>query len=206
MTDNDLLDRYRTPLARVHMDVPVDAIFARGDQRRHRHTVARWVAAGGGVAVAVALVLLLSGGSAPSGERSGTQLTAFTLSDGLHGAATLTLHKNSSTRLDPDQLRRALAHRGITALVKVGSWCDTTVEPAGIHQAVTVVHDSNGDPALSIQPSAIPAGAELSIGYFSSRTVLALIQTSAPQICSADPRQAASAGQGVHAAIVITNG
>lgn len=208
MSDNDLLDRYRTPLAGVHMDVPVDAILARGDQRRHQRTVARWVAAGGGsvVAVVVALVLLLSGGSARPGGRSGTQLTAFTLSDGPHGAATLTLHKNSSTRLDPDQLRRALAQRGITALVKVGSWCDTTVEPAGIHQAVTVVHDSNGDPALSIQPSAIPAGAELSIGYFSSRTVLALVQANAPQTCSANPGQAASAGRGIHAAIVITNG
>lgn len=208
MTDNDLLDRYRTPLADVHMDVPVDTILARGDQRRHQRRVTRWVAAGGAgiVAVAVALVLVLSGGSAPPAGRSGTHLAAFIVTNGPNGAATLTLHKNSSSRLDPDQLRLALAQRGITALVTVGSWCDTTVEPAGIHQAVTVVHDSNGDPALSIQPNAIPAGAELSIGYFPSRTVLALIHTNTPRTCSANPGNAASAGHGIHAAIVIANG
>jgi hypothetical protein len=207
MNDNDVLDDYRKPLASLHMGLSADAVLARGDQRRHRRRVSRWAAAGGTglVAVIVALVLVAGGNGAPN-DRSGTQLAAFTISNGPAGASTVTLHSNSRTRLDPAALRQALAQRGITANVTVGSWCDTATEPAGLRQAVTVGHDPSGDPSLTIHPSAIPTGAELSIGYFTDRTVLALIRTNSPLTCATNPRLAAAQGQGLQQAIVITNG
>jgi hypothetical protein len=205
MSDNDLLDYYRNALASVHMTMPADAVLARGDQRRHRRRVTRWAAAGGtGLVAVIVAVLLVTAGNA--GPNDGTQLAAFTISSGPAGASTVTLHNNSSTRLDPEALRQALAQRGITAKVTVGSWCDTSTEPGGLHQAVVVGHDPNGDPTLTIRPTAIPSGAELSIGYFSDRTVLALIRTNAPLICATNPRQAASQGHGDQLAVVITNG
>jgi hypothetical protein len=205
MSDNDLLDYYQNSLASVHMTVPADSVLARGDQRRHRRRVTRWAAAGGtGLVAATVAVLLVTAGNA--GRDDGTQLAAFTISSGPAGASTVTLHNNSSTRLDPAALRQALAQRGITAKVTVGSWCDTTTEPAGLRQAVTVGHDPSGDPTLTIHPGAIPAGGEVSIGYFSDRTVLALIRTNSPLTCATNPRQAASQGTGAQEAVVITNG
>jgi hypothetical protein len=204
MTDDDPLTQYRASLTTAHMNTPADAILNRGDQLRHRRRVTRWAAAGGSalVATALALTLVVTGNGATQNE---TQLAAFTVSNAPAGASTVTLHHNSKTRLDPDQLRQALAQRGIVAKVTVDSWCDTATEPSGLHQVVTVGRDSAGDLALTIHPSAIPAGAELSIGYFSTRTVLALIRANAPLTCATVPRQAASNGQGQHAAIVLSN-
>jgi hypothetical protein len=205
MTD-DLLEKYRDSLATIHMDTPTGDILARGDRLRSRRRRRRAAVGGSCLAVvAVALTLVVTG---TSGGQNGAELAAFTLTSAPGGASTLTLHKNASTRLDPDALRQALAERGVTAKVTVGAWCDTATEPAGIRDAVTVGHDSTGTPNLTIHPSAIPAGAELSIGYFPTRSVLALIQANSPLTCATDPKQAAqrpSQGSGAHLAIVLTN-
>jgi hypothetical protein len=104
--------------------------------------------------------------------------------------------------------RDSRAARGIAARVTVGAWCDTATEPAGLHDAVIVGHDDAGAPNLIINPSAIPAGAELSIGYLPTRSVVALIQGNAPLTCATDPKNAAptpSQGASPHLAIVLTN-
>jgi hypothetical protein len=202
MTD-DLLDKYRDSLATVHMDTPAGDILARGDRLRSRRRVGTWAAAGTScVAVLAGGALLVTGGSG----QTGPELAAFTLRSAPAGGSTLTLHKNSATRLDPGALRRALAERGIAAKVTVGSWCDTAAEPGGLSEAVTVGRDGSGAPTLTIHPSAIPSGAELSIGYFPSRSVLALIEANSPLICATVPKDAASQGVGSHIAIVLANG
>jgi hypothetical protein len=187
------------------MTAPAGDVLARGDRLRLRRRFGRWGAgAGCGLAAAaIAVTVLATGGT--SGQSS-PQLAAFTVSSAPAGASILTLHKNSATRLDPEALRQALAERGIRARVTVGSWCDTATEPGGLHEAVTVGRDRTGAPNLTIHPSAIPAGAELSIGYFASRSVLALIEANSPLTCATVPQQAASQHGGSHVAVVLTNG
>ena len=131
---NDPLDKYRDSLATVHMDTPAVDIVARGDRLVPG---AAWASGPLPARVAqvltIALTLLVTGGS----DHTGPELAAFTLRSAPAGGSTLTLHKNSATRLDPDALRRALAERGIAAKVTVGSWCDTATEPNGLHEAIT---------------------------------------------------------------------
>lgn len=115
------------------------------------------------------------------------------------GATTLTLY--SGQVINPDAVRRALAEHGIPALVTAGKFCygDPAVA-RGAGQVVvmpTVVPPGTSWPAgiIVIHGSAIPSGAELSIGYrqdTQNRTQhreisFTLIQAGAPLTCTSIP-------------------
>jgi hypothetical protein len=189
MNDNDVLWKIRDSVSGVHMDVPVDAIVARGRARRRRRLSGL---AGAGAAAGVALTLGLtgitsSGNTSPAATSHGAQLAAFTVVSGPGGTSTLTLRKGKQYRLDPGALRQALAQHGIPALVTVGSMCDSTPEPAGLDQVLSTRRLADGTVVTTFNPAAMPAGSKLSIGYFPTRTAFALIQDGAPLTCSSNP-------------------
>jgi hypothetical protein len=109
------------------------------------------------------------------------------ISAGTNGTSALTLRKGEQYRLDPVALRQALARYGIPALVTVGKACDSSPEPTGLDQAVTPTRHPDGSVTLTINPREMPPGSELSIGYFTGRTVFALIQEGAPLHCDVPP-------------------
>ena len=189
MNDNDVLWKIRDSVSGLHMDMPVDAIVARGRARRRRRLSAL---AGAGAAAGVALTLGLtgitsSGNTSPAVTSNSAQLAAFTVVSGPGGTSTLTLRKGKQYRLDPGALRQALAQHGIPALVTVGSMCDSNPEPAGLDQVLSTRRLADGTVVTTFNPAAMPAGSKLSIGYFPTRTEFALIEDGAPLTCSSNP-------------------
>jgi len=189
MNDSDVLWKIRDSVSGVHMDMPVDAIVARGRARRRRRLSGL---AGAGAAAGVALTLGLtgitsSGNTSPAATSNSAQLAAFTVVSGPGGTSTLTLRKGKQYRLDPGALRQALAQHGIPALVTVGSMCDSTPEPAGLDQVLSTRMLADGTVVTTFNPAAMPAGSKLSIGYFPTRTKFALIEDGAPLTCSSHP-------------------
>jgi len=189
MNDNDVLWKIRDSVPRVHMDMPVDAIVARGRSRRRRRLAGL---AGAGAAAGVALTLGLtgimsSGTTPPAATSHGAQLAAFTVVSGPDGTSTLTLRKGKQYRLDPGALRQALAQHGIPALVTVGSMCDSTPAPEGLDQVLSTRRIADGTVVTTFNPAAMPAGSKLSIGYFQTHTAFALIDDGAPLTCSSNP-------------------
>jgi hypothetical protein len=185
MNDTDLASRVRESVSEIQLQTPVESIIKTADRRRRTRHIRRSAAAiAGCAAIALAALSLTSGSPTPAGTRN-VQLAAFTLSDDPADSTSLTLHKGAQYRLDPDALRNALAGHGIPALVTVGTYCDTNPEPPGLDQVVTAYRQASGDVFLKINPAAIPAGAELSIGYFPAHTRFSLIEQNAPKNCSA---------------------
>ncbi|HWS44681.1 MAG TPA: hypothetical protein VN636_02370 [Acidimicrobiia bacterium] len=184
ISDTDLEHKVRASVSDLHMRIPVEAILDNARRRRRsRRIMLSATAVVGCAAVALAAIGLTA--THETARTAKAQLAAFTLSGGPGGSASLTLHKGAQYRLDPDALRRALAEHGIPALVTVGTSCDTNPEPDGLDRVVTASRQSSGDVFITINPGAIPAGAELSIGYFSSHTRYSLIEQKAPKTCSA---------------------
>lgn len=152
----------------------------------------RRIAAGAGVvaaASAVALGLGLSGAlsSAPASTTT-IKTAAFTLTRNADGTDTLTI--DAPVLFEPETLQADLAQYGIPAKVTTGSFCSTDPAPGGFSQAVSFnppfrgdggQQGPPGDPTVTIDPAAIPAGAELSVGTFSvpdgEQTAMALIDT-----------------------------
>jgi hypothetical protein len=185
VSDNDLAYQVRESVSAIHMQTPVESIMQTARrQRRARRTALSATAVGCCAAIAVISIALASADNPPAAPRD-AQLEAFTLTSGPAGSTSLTLHKGAQYRLDPDALRRGLAAHGIPALVTVGTSCDTNPEPDGLDHVVTARRESNGEVFLTIDPAAIPAGAELSIGYFANHTTYSLIDQNAPKRCSA---------------------
>jgi hypothetical protein len=91
------------------------------------------------------------------------QLAAFTVVSNPNGTATLTLKKGPS--LNPDALSQALAGAGIPAIVRVGTFCHSTNQPPGLGQVLSSERRDDGTVVLVFTPSAMPEGAELSIGF-----------------------------------------
>ena len=181
------------------------AITARGRARR-RHRLSR--AAGmsvAGVAAATALALGLTGALGPAPvhgtNRTLTPATirtaAFKLVKSSNGKATLTI--NSKEFLDPATLQSDLAKYGIPAKVTSGSFCSSDPAPAGFSQVVTlppheapVAPQSGVQPTITFDPAAMPAGTELSLGYFqltggAQQASFALINTSSYSCTSSPP-------------------
>src|SRR5262249_5306490 len=142
------------------------------------------VAAGAVTAVAAGLTAIVVAPASHPAHPVNTQLTAFSISNGANGTSALTLRKGQQYRLDPVALRRALAQHGIPALVTVGKACDSSPEPTGLDQAVTEQRHPDGSVTLTINPREMPPASQLSIGYFTSKTVFALIQQGAPIHCT----------------------
>ena len=170
----------------LEMNTPLEEIYARG--RRHRKTrrLKGAVAAGAVTAVATGLTFAaVTPASHPAPVNA--DLTAFSVSAGTKGTTALTLRKGEQYRLDPVALRQALAQHGIPALVTVGKACDSSPERTGLDQAVTAQRLPDGAVTLTINPKAMPSGSELSIGYFTTKTVFALVQEGTPLHCSTSP-------------------
>jgi hypothetical protein len=89
------------------------------------------------------------------------------------------------------RLRDALARAGVPAVVTVGSVCTVPGHPSGgLPQVISRSPASDGHSATTITPSAIPAGEELSIGYFAVRgggLYLGLVPDNVPLMCTSTP-------------------
>jgi hypothetical protein len=173
MSDNEVLRAASESLSAIPVASPpdVEAIMARGRARR-----ARRLSAVAGVSVAAAagtaLALGLTGALGPARAPGTIRTAAFTLVSNSDGTATLTLKPGEL--LDPAQLQSDLAQYGIPAKVTSGSFCSSDPAPAGFSQVVSeqpagpgsAMVGSGAGPTITIDPSAMPAGAELSVGYF----------------------------------------
>lgn len=133
-------------------------------------------------------------GSAQSRETSTIRTAAFTLTRNANGTDTLTI--NPQVLLEPATLQDDLAQDGIPAMVTSGSFCWTDPAPAGFSQVVTSSPSSPGDspvqnPTITINPTAMPAGTELSFGNFQlstgQETAFALIDTNSYTCTSTAP-------------------
>ena len=181
MTDSGELRELRDSLSGVEMpERPrLEAITARGRARR-RHRLSR--AAGdtvAGVAAGIAVALALTGAHGPVPVHGtirtlapGTIRTAaFKIVRKSNGKATLTLNPNEF--LDPATLQSDLAKYGIPAKVTSGSFCSSDPAPAGFSQVVSlppreapVPPQFGVQPTITFDPAAMPAGTELSFGFF----------------------------------------
>lgn len=184
MSDSPELRELRDSLSALSTpDRPqLEAILASGrSRRRHRRSMLTRLSAVGVAAAAattLALALALSGTSKPSRALSMVRTPSFTLVSYTDGTAKLTL--NPAELLDPAQLQSDFAKYGIPAKVTSGSYCTSNPEPAGFSQAVsgpgpgTSQYGEGGpsgpQPKITINPSQIPAGTELTVGYFQLAT------------------------------------
>jgi hypothetical protein len=125
-----------------------------------------------GAAAGAALALGLTGMLGPARTPGTIRTASFMLASNPNGTATLTI--NPKELLDPTALQSDLAQYGIPAKVTSGSFCSSDPHPAGFSQVVsmqpagpgTSTPQSGVQPTITIDPSAMPAGAELSVGYF----------------------------------------
>jgi hypothetical protein len=146
------------------------AITARGRARRARRLSAVAGLSVAGVAAVTAVALGVSGAFSPAPRLGTIRTAAFTLSQNQNGTDTLTLHPGEL--FDPAQLQADLAQYGIPAKVTSGSYCTSDPEPAGFSQVVSLPGPGNWrvgsgqQPTITIDPSAMPAGTELSFGSF----------------------------------------
>ena len=191
----------------------LEAITARGRARRWQRLSRSAGMSVAGVAAVTALALGLNGALGPT-PGHGTARTlapgtirtaAFKLAKNANGTATLTI--NPKVLLDPATLQSDLAKYGISAKVTSGSYCSSDPAPAGFSRVVsmpppgggTPTADSGEQPAnsgvkpgITFDPAAMPAGTELSFGYFQTSSgqtehlLFALIDTSS-YTCTGTP-------------------
>jgi hypothetical protein len=201
MPTEELENALRTALARAAADIH-DPEQARRRLLRHDYRPGRGhgrLAAGITAATSAAAVVLglgLAGtfDSAPARGAGTIQTTAFTLVSHANGTATLTINLN--VLLDPATLQSDLQHDGIPALVTSGSFCSSDPVPAGINQVLPPEPKAPAETpiasrTLTIDPAAMPAGTELSFGYFplspGGETAVGLIDTGSYTCTSSAP-------------------
>ena len=203
MSDTEVLRAASDSLSGIPVASPPDvaAIMARGRARRTRRLSAVAGVSVAGAAAGTALALGLTGVLGPARTPGTIRTAAFTLASSANGTATLTI--NPKELLDPAALQSDLAQYGIPAKVTSGSMCSSDPAPAGFSQVVsfqpagpgTVTPQSGVQPTITIDPSAMPAGTELSIGDFQlssgqysgqQQADLVLINTSS-NTCSSTP-------------------
>jgi hypothetical protein len=152
----------------------------RGNRRRRLTAGITAVAAAGALACGLALSGVL--GPAPARATGTVRTAAFLLTRDANGTVTLTLAKGQVIH-EPAVLQRALAHDGIPALVKIDTDCSSDPAPplpssigvVSIHlpdgTAVPVPTTRKPAPPIPanavivINPSAMPAGTEMFLGY-----------------------------------------
>jgi hypothetical protein len=207
ITDSAELRELRDFLSGVAMpERPrLEAIAARGRaHRRHRRSRAAGMSVVG-VAAATALAFAVTGANAPAPGHGtirtlapGTIRTAaFNIVKNPNGKATLTLNPNEF--LDPATLQSDLAKYGIPAKVTSGSFCSSDPAPTGFSQVVSlppheapVAPQPGVEPTITFNPAAMPAGTELSFGFFQltgggQQASFALIDTSSYSCASTAP-------------------
>lgn len=214
ITDSAELRELRDSLSGVAMPErpQLERITARGrDRRRHRLSKAAGLSVAG-VAAGTALALGLTGahGSAPVHGTirtlaPGTIRTAeFKIVKHPKGRATLTI--NPKEIFDAATLQSDLAKDGIPAKVTSGRFCSSDPAPAGFSRVVSlpprqapVPPRSGLQPTITFDAAAMPAGSELSIGYFKltrgeQQTSLALIDTTSYSCTTIPPGPAGPPG------------
>jgi hypothetical protein len=197
---NDIMCHVRESFSGLHMEVPVEDLFAKSRvYRRRRLTGLTTAAAATAVVAATAMILPLGRpaparpGNPPPASSGPVRLTAFSMTDGPGESTTLTLHKGPQyPPPDPSALRVALARHGIPALVTVGTFCRSgPTASSGAGKVVNPAGQPDGQ-ALVIDGKAIPPGMELSIGLFPRYTRMLLIKDGAPLTCSSTLDQPAA--------------
>ena len=201
---NDVICQVRESFSGLHMDMPVEKVFATSRARRRRRLSGLTAAAAATAGAAAAITLTAGGPAAPAVSGSlpppspapslgQVKLAAFSVTNGPGDSTTLILRKGQQYRLDPAALRRALARHGIPALVTVGTFCRSTpVVSAGSGQVKHPSNQADGSDATVINGSAMPSGTRLSIGYGSGWIKMALIKDGAPLSCSNPLQQPAA--------------
>jgi hypothetical protein len=127
-----------------------------------------------GVVAATAIAFTLTGVHGRASTLVTIRTAAYTLTQNHNGTDTLTL--NPGELFDPAQLQSDLAKYGIPAKVTTGSYCTSDAGPAGFSQVVsgpgpgTAQEGSGEPPTITIDPSAMPSGTELSVGDFQLTT------------------------------------
>jgi hypothetical protein len=194
MNDVDILDRVKQSLPEVHMTTPLEEVVDQGRTRRRRR---RSRLAGGGLVAAVALAISLGAFEAtrttPSPGRASVlklghsavhiQLAGYSINSNTDG--TVTIRFTDEQSMNPTYMQQVLAKAGVPALIRIGSFCHTPTQPSGFE-----VSDRQGPQGnvMVITPSAMPAGAELSIGYFSDQVAWTMIAIGQPLSCvTSDP-------------------
>jgi hypothetical protein len=206
MSDTEVLRAASKTLSAIPTASPPDvaAIMARGQARRARRTRrTRRISGVAGLSVAAAATALALGltGVIGSARSMGTITTAsFTLVSNTNGTATLTINPNEL--LDTAALQNDLQQDGIPALVTSGSFCYSNPTPAGFSQVVSFYppRPTSGfaqvqqgvQPTITFNPAAMPAGTELSFGYFqlssgAQQTDFVLINTGSYACTSTPP-------------------
>jgi len=215
MPTEELENALRSALARAAADIqdPAQArqrLLRRDYRPGHGH---RKLAAGVTATTAAAGVVLglgLTGALGPAAVSGpgAIRTTAFTLVKHANGTVTLTIHPG--VLLEPGPLQRDLQRDGIPAKVTTGSFCSSDPAPAGFNQVVHAVvpglagTPTTASPTLTINPAAMPAGTELSFGYFKlsagQETAAGLIDTSSYTCTSTAPtaRQAGVSAIEIH--------
>ena len=174
LSDNEVLRAASDYLSAIPMASrpDVEAIMARGRARRRHRLSAIAGLSVAGAAAGTALALGLTGVGGPASGPGTIRTAAFTLASNANGTATLTI--NPKELLDSAALQNDLAQYGIPAKVTTGSLCTSDPAPAGFSQVVssnpaaghTTTPPAVAQPTMTIDPSAIPAGTELSVGNF----------------------------------------
>jgi hypothetical protein len=182
MSDNDqLTDRLalrelQSSLDDIDMGTrpSLETITAMGRaRRRHRRSTMTGLT-GAGLVAAAAAVVGLTGALSSSSTPNTVRTPSFTLVSYSDGTAKLTLHPVEL--LNPTELQSDFAKYGIPAKVTTGSYCTSDPEPAGFSEAVsgpgrgTWKQGSGQQPTITIDPSKIPAGTELTVGHFNLQT------------------------------------
>jgi hypothetical protein len=200
-SDGALTQQLRDSLAELatRERPPLAAITTRG-RTHQRQRLAGFASLGAAcIAAGTALALGLTGvfGAAQALSTSTIRTTAFTLVKHTNGTATLTI--NASVLLEPGTLQSDLQQDGIPAIVTTGSFCSSDPSPAGFNQVTETRRPPPGTPpTFTINPAAMPAGTELSFGFFQlasvqgtghpgQETVLALIDTNSYTCASSPP-------------------
>jgi hypothetical protein len=173
-TVRDSLTAVKGALSETHMNTPLDAIVQRGRATRRRR---RLIGLTGTAAVAAsaAVVVGLAGvtGSAPGRSTGAIRTAAFTLVS--HANRTVTLTINPTELVDAAALQSDLQQYGVPAIVTSGSLCSSDPAPTGITQVVSFYPKPAGSltriprgvrPTVTFNPTAMPAGTELSFGVF----------------------------------------
>jgi hypothetical protein len=155
---------------------PLETITARGRAHQRCRLTGIVGLSAAALAAATALAIGLTGilGSAPARGTGTIRTAAFTLVEHANGTATLTINPNEL--LNAAALQNDLQQDGIPALVTTGSFCSSDPAPAGFSQVVSFYPSpprsgwaqlqAGVHPTITFNPAAMPAGTELSFGYF----------------------------------------
>jgi hypothetical protein len=175
LTDSPELRQLRDSASGLDVPGPpsLESIRARGRARRQQRISRAARLSVGGVVAATALAVGLTAAHNSAPTLGTIHTAAYTLRHNQNGTDTLTL--NPVELLNPSQLQSDLAQYGIPAMVTSGSYCTSDPEPAGFSQVVSVPGPGTSSdsqpgpvqrPTITIDPSAMPAGTELSVGDF----------------------------------------